>query len=342
MNADWLDFDLPPELIAQHPCPERDGSRLLVIDRAAATFEHRTFRDLPLLLRANDLMVANDTRVIPARVIGCREKTGGRWEGLFLRETPEGLWEMLAQTRGKPETGESIVIEPGRFSLILRGRAGERWLAEPSPPAPAVELLNTFGHIPLPPYIRKGVDEPDDRERYQTIFAARQGSVAAPTAGLHFTPELLEELRKKGIEQAKVTLHVGLGTFAPIKTEDPTKHEMHSEWGSVPESTVDAINHCRSRGGRVIAIGTTATRALESAASSGKLQPWTGETRIFIHPPHQFRAIDGLITNFHLPRTTLLLLVAALCGEDTLKRAYAEAIRQRYRFFSYGDAMLIL
>ncbi len=342
MTPDWLAFDLPPDLIAQHPTPERDGSRLLVVDRVTGALSHRHFRDLPSLLRPDDLLVVNDTRVLPARLYGRRERTGGAWEGLFLHETADGLWELMTQTRGKPAVGEVIVIEPGRFFLTLRDRAGGHWRAEPSVRRPASDLLTEFGHVPLPPYIRKGVDDAADRERYQTVFAEQPGSVAAPTAGLHFTPELLEELGRIGVRRAAVTLHVGLGTFAPIKTEDPFQHEMHAEWGHVPAETVAAVERCRAAGGRVIAVGTTASRALESAWADGTLKTWIGETRIFIKPPHEFGVIDGIITNFHLPRTTLLMLVAALCGSDTLRRAYAEAIAQRYRFFSYGDAMLIV
>lgn len=341
MSTELLDYELPDHLIAQEPLADRDASRLLTLDRSTGQLEHRHFRELDQLLDPGDLLVLNDTRVVPARVVGVRQKTGGKWEGLFLRETPEGLWEMLAQTRGRPEVGEVIVIDPGPLTLTLRGRQEGHWLAEPSPTGPAAELLAQSGRIPLPPYIRKGVATSADRDRYQTVFAERSGSVAAPTAGLHFTPALLERLRQRGVETAKVTLHVGLGTFEGIKTEDPTQHRMHAEWGEVPSSTVDAIAACKARGNRVIAVGTTATRALESAARGGELRPWTGETDIYIYPPYTFRVLDGLITNFHLPRTTLLLLVAALAGTDLVRRAYAEAIRNEYRFFSYGDAMFI-
>ena len=343
MNADWFDFELPPELIAQHPTSRRDDSRLMVIDRTNKTITHRFFRDLPELLAPHDLLVLNDTRVVPARLVGHREGTGGRWEGLYLRDRDEHDWEMLTQTRGKPQPGERVVIVPGEFSLTLLERSEGHWLVRPEPAGSSAELLERYGQIPLPPYIRKGVEEPEDRQRYQTVFARHAGSVAAPTAGLHFTPELLEDLNDRGVRHTHVTLHVGLGTFAPIKTEDPTRHEMHSERGEVGVSAVEAIEACHRAGGRVISVGTTATRALESAAAGKEtLTAWSGDTRIFIHPPYQFRVIDCLITNFHLPRTTLLLLVASLCGKDLLHRAYAEAIRERYRFFSYGDAMLIV
>ncbi|HEX3146504.1 MAG TPA: tRNA preQ1(34) S-adenosylmethionine ribosyltransferase-isomerase QueA [Gemmataceae bacterium] len=342
MAGDFLDYELPQHLIAQEPAADRDGSRLLVVDRSTVSLRHHYFRDLPELLAPGDLIVLNDTRVLPARVIGHREKTGGKWEGLFLRETPDGLWEMLTQTRGHPAIGETIVIEPGPLKLTLRGRTNGHWLVEPSPAGRPAELLAISGQVPLPPYIRKGRAATADRERYQTVYARADGSVAAPTAGLHFTPAVFERLRARGIAWTHVTLHVGLGTFEPIKTDDPTQHQMHSEWGEVPAATVEAIRACKARGGRVIAIGTTAARALESAARGGALEPWTGDTDIFIHPPYRYRVVDGLVTNFHLPRTTLLLLVAALAGPELVKAAYAEAVAQEYRFFSYGDAMLIL
>lgn len=342
MTDDLLDYDLPPHLIAQEPAPDRDAARLLVLDRATGALAHRHFRDLPELLSPGDLLVLNDTRVLPARLVGRRERTGGKWEGLFLRETAEGMWELLAQTRGRPQEGEVLAIDPGPLRLTLRGRAGGHWLAEPAPAGRAADLLAASGRVPLPPYIRKGIGGEADRERYQTVYARADGSVAAPTAGLHFTPALFDRLRDRGIEQAMVTLHVGLGTFEPIKAEDPSRHRMHAEWGEVPAGTVAAIRACKARGGRVIAVGTTATRALESAALNGELVPWRGETDIFIRPPYRFRVLDGLVTNFHLPRTTLLLLVAALAGADMVRAAYAEAVRREYRFYSYGDAMLIL
>jgi S-adenosylmethionine:tRNA ribosyltransferase-isomerase len=341
MSADLFDYELPTHLIAQEPAAERDAARLLVVDRSTGQLSHFHFRDLPSLLDPGDLLVLNDTRVLPARLIGRRARTGGKWEGLFLRATAEGLWELLAQTRGHPTPGEVIIIEPGPLRLTLRGHVGGHWLAEPTPVASPAELLAVSGHVPLPPYIRKGREQPGDRERYQTVFARENGSVAAPTAGLHFTPDLLERLRIGGVASTAVTLHVGLGTFEPMKTDDPAQHQMHSEWGEVPESAVSAIRASKARGCRVITVGTTATRAVESAARAGELTPWTGDTNLFIHPPYQFRVSDAMITNFHLPRTTLLLLVAAFAGTDLTKRAYAEALKHEYRFFSYGDAMLI-
>jgi S-adenosylmethionine:tRNA ribosyltransferase-isomerase len=342
MTIEHFDYDLPPHLIAQHPATERDASRLMVLHRDTGHITHKSFSALPELLNPGDLLVLNDTRVLPARVIGHRESTGGKWEGLFLKVTPEGMWEMLAQTGGRPTIGEAIVIEPGPFKLILRGRAEQYWLMEPQAGGKVGELLAAHGHMPLPPYIRKGRDEDADRERYQTIFAKHDGSVAAPTAGLHFTPALFDRLKARGISWAYVTLHVGLGTFEPIRAEDPTQHVMHQEWGAVPPATAEAIRVCKQAGKRVIAVGTTATRALESAARSGNVESWSGETNLYIYPPYEFRVLDGLITNFHLPRTTLLLLVGAFAGMDLLRRAYESAVKMEYRFYSYGDAMLIL
>jgi S-adenosylmethionine:tRNA ribosyltransferase-isomerase len=339
---DVLEYELPPYLIAQEPAADRDASRLLVVNRSTAALSHHHFRDLPDLLSPGDLLILNDTRVLPARLVGRREKTGGRWKGLFIRQCQDGLWELLAQTRGHPAVGEEIAIEPGPLRLTLRGRVGRHWLAEPTPPGPPAELLAVSGRVPLPPYIRKGAALESDRDRYQTVYARAHGSVAAPTAGLHFSPGLFDRLRDRGIGWSHVTLHVGVGTFEPIKTDDPTKHLMHAEWGEVPAETIDAIRRCEGVGGRVIAVGTTATRALETAARGGQLQTWCGETDMYIYPPYRFRVVDGLITNFHLPRTTLLLLVAAFAGADLVKTAYESAIRRCYRFYSYGDAMLVI
>jgi S-adenosylmethionine:tRNA ribosyltransferase-isomerase len=306
----------------------------------------------------------NDTRVLAARQLGRRASTGGKWEGLFLRESPRraeppkgsveaadnrplaGLgspWEMLCQTRGALREGEIIEIEPGPLTLRLEQRLpGGRWQVQPLLPGSAMELLDRFGHVPLPPYIRKGAATEADRARYQTIYATQSGAVAAPTAGLHFTERVFAGLKERGIGWTTVTLHVGLGTFQPIQVDDYTQHPMHAEWGQITQPAVDAIRACKSRGGRAVAVGTTSVRVLETAAQPGSLQPWSGETDLYIHPPHDFKIVDALLTNFHLPRTTLLLLVAAFAGVELLKQSYESAIAERYRFYSYGDAMLIV
>ena len=335
----FFDYDLPEHLIAQTPAANRADARLLVVHRRTGRLAHRFFRDLPEYLNAGDLLVRNNTKVLPARLTGIREKTGGRWEGLYLGERGD-VWELLAQTRGFPDAGEILSADRGRLRLELVGRTDERhWLLRPLSPGAAAELLAIHGSIPLPPYIRKGLADDADAERYQTVYAAESGSVAAPTAGLHFTPELLRELLLREVGIADVTLHVGLGTFAPVKVADPTQHSIHSEWCEVPAVTLDAIRNC---GGRTIAVGTTTVRALESAARLSPRHAYRGATDLFIHPPFEFRTVGGLITNFHLPRTTLLLLVQAFSGSKLLKAAYAEAVRAEYRFFSYGDAMLIV
>jgi S-adenosylmethionine:tRNA ribosyltransferase-isomerase len=342
MATPFLDYELPPHLIAQEPCAERDQSRLLVVRRSAAALAHHVFADLPDLLNPGDLLVLNNSRVLPARLLGRRARTGGKWEGLFLRQLPDGCWELLCQTRGRLREGETVLVEPGPLRLELVGRSGGHWLARPGEPGTPPELLERYGRVPLPPYIRKGRAAAGDRERYQTVYARAAGSVAAPTAGLHFTPRLFERLGGRGIARAFVTLHVGPGTFQPIQTAEVAAHRMHSEWADLPAETVAAIADCRDRGGRVVAVGTTSVRVLETVARSGLLRPWSGETDLFIYPPYEFRVIDALITNFHLPRSTLLLLVGAFTGDALLRRAYKTAIAEGYRFYSYGDAMLIL
>jgi S-adenosylmethionine:tRNA ribosyltransferase-isomerase len=343
VNPEFLDYDLPAHLIAQEPPPERDQARLLVLRRADSTRAHHVFRDLPELLNARDLLVLNDTKVVPARLLGRRARTGGKWEGLFLRQLPDGLWELLCQTRGRLVAGETIDVEPEGLRLRLTQRSAEgHWLAQPEPAGNALDLLATYGQVPIPPYIRKGHAVPDDQTRYQTVFACRPGAVAAPTAGLHFTPELFDQLRQRGIAWAFVTLHVGLGTFGPLQTTEIAQHRMHREWGELPAETADAIDRCRQRGGRVVAVGTTSVRVLETVAAAGAMQPWSGETELYIYPPYRFRAVDALVTNFHLPRTSLLLLVNAFAGADLIRRAYEAAVAHQYRFYSYGDAMLIV
>jgi S-adenosylmethionine:tRNA ribosyltransferase-isomerase len=341
------DYQLPPELIAQTPAERRELARLLVVDRVSGAIEHRSMADFPAQLRPGDLLVLNNTQVVPARLLGARKSTGGKWEGLFLRVTPDGLWRIIGQTRGTLKPGEILTIAardavapPLELRLVARHEGGE-WSAECVEPGSPWDILDRYGHVPLPPYIERSSDLAEDVSRYQTVYASQPGAIAAPTAGLHFTPELLQSCQDRGATIAFVTLHVGLGTFRPVSTENLSEHVMHREWGTVPPETVAAVEAARTRGGRVIAVGTTSVRTLESASQSGTLQPWTGDTALFIRPPYLFRGVDALLTNFHLPKSTLLMLVSALAGTELIKQAYNEAIANRYRFFSYGDAMFI-
>jgi len=338
-----FDFDLPPELIAQEPVEPRDRSRLMVVRRAAGTIEHRNFADLPELLAPGDVLVRNDTRVVPARLVGRREATGGRWEGLFLRAFPDGAWEILAKTRGRPTAGERVVIGEG-LGLVLVERLGEgRWLVRPEEGGDPAGLIDRHGLVPLPPYIRKGIEAPGDRARYQTLYAREPGAVAAPTAGLHFTPAVFDRLADRGIVLVDLTLHVGLGTFRPIESDRIEDHTLHAEWASLPERSASTLNEARDRGGRIVAVGTTSARVLETAARpDGRFAPFTGETALYLRPGHAFRGVDALVTNFHLPRSSLLVLVSAFAGVELVRRAYAEAIERRYRFYSYGDCVMFL
>ncbi len=337
-----FDFDLPDELIAQHAVEPRDRSRLMVLRRSSGTWEHRVFADLPELLAPGDVLARNNTRVLPARMIGQREATRGQWEGLFLRALAGGSWEILAKTRGRPVVGERVLVEGGLSLRLEEKHEGGRWVVRPESNATVMELLERHGHVPLPPYIRKGREGPGDRLRYQTLYAEVPGSVAAPTAGLHFTDELFDRLRGRGVGCVDLTLHVGLGTFRPIEVERIEEHALHAEWAELSEAAASALNEARAKGGRIVAVGTTSARTLETAAQSGTLRPFSGETSLYLRPGHTFHGLDALITNFHLPRSSLLVLVAALAGFDLMRAAYDEAIRERYRFYSYGDAMLIL
>ncbi len=341
MLADY-DFDLPDELIAQHPVEPRDASRLLVLRRDTGGVEHRAFAELPGLLTPGDLLVMNDTRVVAARLVGRRERTGGRWEGLFVRVHLGGEWELLTQTRGRLEAGETLLAEPAAgepLRLVLEGKAeGGRWLARPLMDGSPGEVLARFGQVPIPPYIRGGRADGGDVARYQTLYARRDGAVAAPTAGLHFTDAVFAALETRGVQKAFVTLHVGPGTFQPVKSEDERLHRVEPEWGEVPAATADAIRACKARGGKVVAVGTTTTRVLEQAGGA----EWSGMAGLTAVPPYTFRVVEALVTNFHLPRSSLLLLVAAFAGRDRVLEAYREAVTRRYRFYSYGDAMLIL
>ncbi|HUE74133.1 MAG TPA: tRNA preQ1(34) S-adenosylmethionine ribosyltransferase-isomerase QueA [Pirellulaceae bacterium] len=347
MSLDHYDYSLPRELIAQHPLPRRADARLLVVHRTAHSIEHSYIRDLAEHLRPRDTLVFNDTRVIPARLVGRRERTGARWTGLFLESDSEGNWKVLSKTRGKLEAGEalSVVSWDVRQSVRLRLLTkldGGIWAVRPEPLAPALEILERVGRVPLPPYIRDGEMVESDAADYQTVFARESGAVAAPTAGLHFTPELLARLKEAGAMQEFVTLHVGIGTFRPITAEKVEEHVMHQEWCSIDEGVVQRLEKARAAGGRIVAVGTTAVRTLETASRGGKLAPFRGNTDLFIRPPYTFRSVDALLTNFHLPKSTLLILVRTFGGDELIRRAYDEAIREHYRFFSYGDAMLIV
>jgi S-adenosylmethionine:tRNA ribosyltransferase-isomerase len=331
-------YDLPPELIAQAPLPERSASRLLVVPAGDGAFADRRMRDLPEYLRAGDLLVFNDTRVIPARLFGHKD-TGGRVEILLERLT--GAHEALAQIGASktPKPGGRIVLDEGTAVTVL-GRDGEFHRLRFETDEPLEKLLLRAGRMPLPPYIQRDAGV-DDAERYQTLFARHAGAVAAPTAGLHFDEPLLAALRAKGVDFGHVTLHVGAGTFQPMRAESVHEHVMHSEWLNVGAELCARIARTRAAGGRVIAVGTTVVRALESALRDGEVRPFAGDTRIFIFPGHRVRSVDALVTNFHLPESTLMMLVSAFAGRERILAAYAHAVRARYRFFSYGDAMLL-
>jgi S-adenosylmethionine:tRNA ribosyltransferase-isomerase len=331
-------YDLPPGLIAQAPLPERSASRLLVLDAARGTWDDRAFRELPDLLRAGDLLVFNDTRVLPARLFG-RKETGGAVEILLERIT--GAHTAIAQlgVSKKPREDSHIVLGDGTRVRVL-GREGAFFQLRFESAEPLEKLLSRLGRMPLPPYIVREAGEAD-AERYQTVYAREPGAVAAPTAGLHFDQPLLDDLRARGVEFGYVTLHVGAGTFQPVRSEKVEEHVMHREWLNVGAELVEKIRATRAGGGRVIAVGTTVVRALEAAREGGELKPFAGETRIFIVPGYKIESVDALITNFHLPESTLLMLVSALAGRELILAAYKHAVEQRYRFFSYGDAMLI-
>ena len=336
MKRSEFHYDLPPELIAQTPLPERSASRLLVLDGVSASIADRRFVDLAELLHPGDLLVCNDTRVLPARLAG-RKPTGGRVEVMLERVlAPRRL---LAHLRAShiPKAGGDVDLPGGAHARVVR-RVGS--LFELALDRDVAPLLEAHGAVPLPPYIERAPDA-HDRERYQTVFAREPGAVAAPTAGLHFDPGILAALDARGIERAFLTLHVGAGTFAPVRTERVEDHELHEEWLRVPAEVCAAVERCRLRGGRVVAVGTTSVRALETAARAGALEPFAGESRLFIYPGFRFRVIDAMVTNFHLPESSLLMLVAAFAGRDATLSAYRHAVAQRYRFFSYGDAMLV-
>lgn len=337
-------FDLPEERIARYPCAERDGSRLLVLDPSETSpIAHRQFKDVLGHLREGDLLVFNDTRVIPARLFGFKS-SGGKVEILIERMT--GTHTALAHCRASraPKPGAEIALaqdwESAASDDILTVTGRRDALFEIRSSEPLTDLLSRYGHMPLPPYIDRA-DEQADQERYQTVYAAKEGAVAAPTAGLHFTKALLEAAGNKGVATAFVTLHVGAGTFQPVKVDDIREHAMHSEWIEVSDTVVEAVRACRTRGGRVVAVGTTAVRSLESASQSGEIASFDGDSDIFIFPGYRFRSVDAMITNFHLPESTLIMLVSAFAGREAVMGAYQAAIDESYRFYSYGDAMLV-
>jgi S-adenosylmethionine:tRNA ribosyltransferase-isomerase len=336
-----FDYSLPSELIAQAPLARRDDSRLMVVRRESGTIEHRAFREIADLIAPGDLLVRNTTKVFRARLLGTRD-SGAPAEVFLLKDLGDGRWEAMVQPGGKLHPPRVVHIVPGfdvRIVEITERRTRIVQLLVDGDPRAAIE---EHGHVPLPPYIVRG-DASEDVARYQTVYANQQGSVAAPTAGLHFTPELLSAVEARGARIADVTLHVGAGTFKPVDVDEIDKHEMHEEWFEVGEATASAANATRAAGNAIWAIGTTTLRTLESSLDAdGRIRAGSGETRIFIHPPHVVRSVDRLITNFHLPRSTLLMLVAAFAGHDLIKKAYAAAVRERYRFYSYGDAMVII
>lgn len=338
MNVSDFHFDLPDELIARYPLKERSASRLLCLDGITGDTTHRLFTHLPDLLQPGDLLVFNDTRVIPARLFGKKE-TGGQVEVLVERVISEH--EIVAHVRASKalKEGQKVVLEDGT-SLRMTGRDGAVFHLHSESSEAVLDTLERIGHMPLPPYVDRP-DETADRERYQTVYAREAGAVAAPTAGLHFDDTVLEALKARGIESTFVTLHVGAGTFQPVRVDSIDEHVMHSEVVHVPEEAVEAVNRARARGGRVIAVGTTSVRSLESASRGGYLKPFRGETDIFIYPGYRFQAVDALVTNFHLPESTLIMLVSAFAGYEHVKHAYLDAVAEKYRFFSYGDAMFI-
>lgn len=367
-ELDAYDYKLPEHLIAQHPEKDRTNARLMVVNRSLGTISHRHVRDLPEYLAANDVLVLNDTKVIPARLIGYRTTTGGHWEGLFLRFEANGAWEVMSKARGKLMVGETITLLTPQgeraFQLRIEGRTPSRtllvrpvrsdnegkdiWSEDP------FVLLDVAGRVPIPPYIRSGKMDEDDRENYQTIYAEHPGAVAAPTAGLHFTRDLLDRIESQGVAICPVTLHVGAGTFKPITVDRLAEHHMHTEYAEISHEAVEAIQAGKRSGGRTVAVGTTSVRVLESASnvcpdgtidSSGEneasFNAFRGETNLFIRPPYRFKTVDVMLTNFHLPKSTLIILVCAFGGVELIQRAYREAVEHEYRFYSYGDAMLI-
>lgn len=345
LNLSDYSFDLPPELIAQTPAERRDASRMMILPRREGELRHASFADFPQQLGRGDLLVLNDTRVIPARLFGIREGGTARVEVLLLRNLGGRCWKAMVRPGRKLQPGSRVLLADGVGVNILESFEDGTRRVELEGGASDEAILDRYGVTPLPPYIQREGDEGESfhRERYQTVYAREGGSVAAPTAGLHFTPTLLEELEQKGVEIRRVTLHVGMGTFKPVQVEDITEHRMDPESYTVPSETADAVNRARAEGRRVVAVGTTTTRTLEYASRHGRgVEAGSGWADLFIYPGYRFRAVDGILTNFHLPGSTLVMLVSALGGRERVLAAYAEAVRLRYRFYSYGDCMLVL
>jgi S-adenosylmethionine:tRNA ribosyltransferase-isomerase len=342
MRIEEFDYHLPLSLIAQYPSSQRGESSFMIVHRQTGVIEHKAFQDITEYLDVGDLLVMNNTRVLPARLIGKKE-TGGRVEMLLIPpwNGKKGEWKALIKGTGKVRLGTRIRFDPelqGEIEEVKDGKGKVTFSCR----GEVTELLEKIGHIPLPPYIKRG-DEPLDRERYQTVFAQRDGSIAAPTAGLHFTHGLLQSLRDKGVRTTMITLHIGIGTFSPVKADDIEDHTMEAEWVEISEETAREIKATKARGRRVISVGTTTTRALESFSDGDRgVRSGKGMTSLFIYPSYPFRVVDGLVTNFHLPKSTLIMLASAFAGKDLLMRAYQEAVHKQYRFYSYGDAMLIL
>lgn len=342
VKVDLFDFNLPESLIAQTPLKNRSDSRLMVLNKETGDLKHTVFKNITEYLQPGDCLVLNDTKVLPARLFGIKEDTGAKIEVLLLKQTEDDRWETLVKPAKRIKIGSEIIFGDGKLkaTCIEEKEHGGRIL-EFQYEGIFYEVLDALGEMPLPPYIKEQLD---DRDRYQTVYAKESGSAAAPTAGLHFTEELLEEIKNMGVHIAFITLHVGLGTFRPVSVEDVDKHSMHAEFYQVNEETAELINNVKKQGGRIISVGTTSTRTLETIASAnnGQIVSTSGWTDIFIFPGYEFKGIDGMITNFHLPKSTLIMLVSALAGREHVLHAYEEAVNQKYRFFSFGDAMLII
>ncbi len=343
MKLSLFDYSLPEELIAQYPLAKRDESRLMVLNRKTKSIQHSKFLELHNFLDTGDLLVLNNTKVIPARLIGKKEKSGGKVEILLISPKGKGLWEALVKHSSRMNIGTKVIFGDGEYTArIMDKTESQGRLIQFESEEEMRDLLDKYGKPPLPPYVKREAKE-EDKKTYQTIYAKEEGAVAAPTAGLHFTEFVFDKLKSKGIETVEITLHVGLGTFQPVKAENVEEHKLHSEFFTISSDSAIRINQTRANGGKIVAVGTTSVRALESSSDEkGIIKPYSGFTNIFIYPGYKFRVVDKLITNFHLPKSTLIMLVSAFAGRDFVMSAYSEAIKEKYRFYSYGDAMLII